>query len=363
MRIVVLSITFRTFENIRPVLDRLRSKGSEIEVVWCPTSVQLPGQGPACFGFPPTIELGDGSSGEIDSCDAAWLKVAHFLASFKPQLIISDDCTNWPNRNLFKLVSEGSQRCPYVSFQHGLHQPWHAIASSFHCDYFFCYGTQHVFNFPYELWHRIVPAGLPKLDNLRGTLARDEKYILYFAQSAPKPAIVGELLMDVSETLRLPVKIRPHPAHMQLYRELSSHFEICDTRDDPLPVIANSSVFMSTHSTSALEALILNKNVVLLPSFGLVDFGLYPYVAQDFTGRKVEVALGRMRRSRAAIEFYLERTCGGRRFDSTERCVHALNGIVAMAHASQNEWWNSDNDLRRAVEEHHPLCALTSANK
>ena len=200
----------------------------------------------------------------------------------------------------------------------------------------------------------MLPVGLPKLDRLRDEPISDGGHILFLGQSAPDATVMRPLLKSLRDELRMPVKVRPHPGHPSTYEPLQEEFEFLSVLDDPIAQIATCSLFLSTHSTALLEALYLGKNAVLLPSFGLTDCTFYPGIAVDFTADKVVAALKKVRREQAGIERFLHQTCGGRRHDSTERAVRAIDAVLAERPA--DDWWRKPGKLRTLFAGEHPLC-------
>src|SRR5262245_10129405 len=104
LKIVALSITYRTFNNIAPVLRALAERGARCEVVWAPTSQRVEGQSPVSFGWNVARDFAG-----IDAKDPAALarfgaECRDLLAELEPDLVLSDDMTTWPNRLLHEQV-------------------------------------------------------------------------------------------------------------------------------------------------------------------------------------------------------------------------------------------------------------------
>ena len=361
MKVLAVAITHRTLGSIQPVLDRIAADGGRVELARIPTKPQLPGQTPAEMGMRPILATKGEDCAKLPLSDPFWHSLTEVVQDFKPDVIYCDDLTNWPTAHTFSVVSTLESRPLVVACQHGIFQTWHAMDREFNCDYFFCYGTQHVYNFSVSHWPRVLPVGLAKLDCLRDVETRDDGFVLYIAQEAPRPAIVSAMLSEFSEIVELPVKIRPHPAHVEVYTGLDDKFEILDPTSDPIAAIARCTIVVTTHSTAMLEAMLLGKDVVVVPSFGLTDFALLPFVARDFTGRKLRVALGQVRRRKEEIKRFVDVTCGGRNYDATDRAYRALQALVCRpaeykSMPGADDWWKSDTPLARVVGGHHPLC-------
>ncbi len=267
------------------------------------------------------------------------------MRSTRFDVVLMDDMIHWPSRELSAMLANLSPRPASIAFQHGLHQAWNAMNDDFHVDFLLCFGARHVVNFDAWLWPRVLPVGVPKLDRVTpAELVGD--HILYVAQSAPTPELMGPLLADIERRTGLPVKIRAHPGHAGLYASLAKKFAFVPQSQDILEQISASSWMLSTHSTAALEGMYLGKPVVLLPSFGLTDFTFFPGVCVDFSAEKVLVALRKHRDDHKGRARFLRQVCGGLRHDATQRSLAVIDRIVAGKGA----------DIHRTLDE-HPLNA------
>lgn len=257
-----------------------------------------------------------------------------YLADLQPDLVLSDDMTTWPNRIVHEVVRQMPGRPWQLAWQHGLHQPWYEMRSAFDTDFFFCYGRLHAFLLGDALAARVLPVGLPKLDRLGEMVPLDDGYLAWFAQPLPEAKTQIALLSDVARATGLPVRVRPHPAAPQAFTgfdDLTSRgLQLDDPAADPIECLRRCRGFLSTHSSAALEALLLGKTAVLFPSFGLTSFPGYPNVASDFTARAYQVAIGRHATRRAATDRFLDDCIGGRRFDHTARNLRAVEGLAAL---------------------------------
>jgi hypothetical protein len=291
----------------------------------------------------------------------------HLLARYAPDLVISDDMTTWPNRVVHGLVREMPSRPWHLAWQHGLHQPWYELRSRFDADFFLCYGRMHAFLLGPSLYGRVLPVGLPKLDRLAGLETSQEKFLSWFAQPLPEAAEQVRLLASISQLTGMPVRIRPHPAAPAAFdghrpRMADDGLSVDDPASDPIETLRRCDGFLSTHSSAALEALMLQKTAVLFPSFGLTSFAGYPNVASDFTARAYHAAIQRVRGRAQATEAFLGDAVGGRRFDHTARAVRVTEALAKLRLAGLDparvKWWEESPDLREALQGWHPVLDL-----
>ena len=145
-----------------------------------------------------------------------------------------------------------------------------------------------------------------------------------------------DLLAAIAAAQSLPVVrlIRPHPAAPDAFAaagDLAGRgLHVDDPASDPIDALRCCNGFLSTHSSAALEALLLGKTAVLFPSFGLTSFPGYPHVASAFTAAAYAVASGRYERRRSALEAFLDDTIGGRRFDHAARSLRVVNELLEL---------------------------------
>jgi hypothetical protein len=335
LKIAVVSITYRTLNNIAPVLRALMENGARCEVIWAPTSQRIEGQTPREFG----LAVAGDFTGLLANDTVGQARFAtmcrDYLESLQPDLILSDDMTTWPNRVIYSLVRRMSSRPWHLAWQHGLHQPWYEMRRQFDADFFLCYGRLHAFLMGEALASRVLPVGLPKLDQLGTADSRENGgYLTWFAQPLPEARLQIDLLADVARVARLQVRIRPHPAAPQAFSEygdLSARgLAVDDPAGDPIDTLRRCRGFLSTHSSAAIEALLLGKSAVLFPSFGLTSFTGYPNVATDFTARAYQAAVKRLESRQAATEAFLVDCVGGRRRDHTQRALRVVQSIADL---------------------------------
>jgi hypothetical protein len=335
LKIAVVAITYRTLNNIAPVLDRLAKRSAQCEVIWAPTSQRVEGQSPREFGFSVARDF-DG----LQATDTAGLvrfksECRQFLKEFEPDLVLSDDMTTWPNRMVYDIVRELGCRPWHLAWQHGFHQPWYELRQHFDADFFLCYGRMHAFLLGEALASRVLPVGLPKLDQLGSAEPLQAGgYLSWFAQPLPDALLQVKLLADVAKACRLPVRIRPHPAAPRAFANMAGlaaqGLDVDDPAGEPIDTLRRCNGFLSTHSSAAIEALLLDKTAVLFPSFGLTSFPGYPNVASDFTARAYQAAMNRIEVRRDATEAFLVDCIGGRRFDHTERALRVIEAIAEL---------------------------------
>jgi hypothetical protein len=334
LKIAVVSITFRTLNNIAPLLQRLVARGDDCEVFWAPTSQRVEGQGPGDFGLRVGIDATGLLPTDKDGLARFEQRCRARLEAWSPDLVISDDMTTWPNRLVYGVVKGLPDRPWHLAWQHGFYQPWYEMRERFDADLFACYGRMHASLLGEALAHRVLPVGLPKLDRLSSIDGSEAGgYLSWFAQPQPDAEVQVRLLADIAQATSLPVRIRPHPAAPHAFEPWGvsgNGLSIDDPATDPIDALRRCNGFLSTHSSAAIEALLLSKQAVLFPSFGLTSFPGYPNVASDFTARAYQVAAKRFEARRSATEAFLADCIGGRRLDHTERSMRALDRLVEL---------------------------------
>jgi hypothetical protein len=335
LKIAVVSITHRTLGNIAPVLHRLVEGGAHCKVIWAPTSQRVEGQSPRGFGLEVARDFTGLQPADTQGMLRFRMECRRCLDDLQPDLVLSDDMTTWPNRNVYDIVRDMPGRPWQLAWQHGFHQPWYELRQNFDADFFLCYGRIHSVLMGEALAPRVLAAGLPKLDRLGGTETIEQGgYLSWFAQPLPEARVQIKLLADIAKATHLPVRIRPHPAAPNAFAGMADlaaqGLQIDDPASDPIDTLRRCNGFLSTHSSAAIEALLLGKPAVLFPSFGLTSFPGYPNVASDFTARAYQAAMSRVEARRGATEAFLADCIGGRRFDHTMRNLRVIEALADL---------------------------------
>ena len=352
MKAIVLASSLRTAGNFMPVLESMRARGDELELAWVPLGGAV-GEDPASLGF--SSSHVSGARTRADSF-AYWQGIEDRLRQ-PLDLVLMDDMIHWPAQEMTALVRRQQRAPALVAFQHGLYQAWNRMNQEFLADYFLCFGRRHVHNFDPCHWPRVLPTGLAKLDRLEPQRSGSGGYILYVAQSAPDPSIIAPMLADLQQKTGLPVHIRPHPGHAARYSALESQFVFVAAAEDIVGQIARADWILTTHSSAVLEAMRMGVPAVLLPSFGLTDFGLFPGIAVDFLAEKVLSALNVHRNDAAGRQRFLAEHCGGMRRDSSARTLDAIDAIVTCGGDA-----SARRELVASMGAEHPLNAIAAWN-
>lgn len=333
MKILVVSITYRTLNNIYPAISDLISRGAECQVIWAPTSQKIEDQSPANFG----LHVGQDFSGIMADKEGKKIFLENcrsYLLNFQPDLILSDDMTNWPNKIIYSLVRDLPNRPFHLSWQHGLYQPWYAMRKAFDADFFLCYGRVHKFLMGEALAARVLSTGLPKLDSLANRPTSEGGFISWFAQPQPAGPEQVNLVSEIAKATGRPVRIRPHPAAPEAFAAIADleerNLQLEDPTTDPIESLSHCDELLTTHSSTALEAILLGKPTILFPSFGLTSFPGYPCIASDFTAKSYLTAIRRHKIHSDAIEAFLDDFIGGRRFDHTARTVRFIETLMGF---------------------------------
>lgn len=324
MDVIVLASSLRTAGNFLPVLEHMQARGDTVSLVWIPLGASI-GEDPAALGLArvhaPAVRARAQAAQHLGSL------VRHLVDA---DIVLMDDMIHWPAQEMTRLLRRHAPQVPIAAFQHGLYQAWNRMNQDFLADYFLCFGRRHVMNFDARFWARVLPVGLPKLDRLSFRTGDVGEYILYVAQSAPRPGIVAPILSALEDATGKAVRIRPHPGHMDLYAGLRGQFQFLPSNEAIEIQISASAWVLTTHSTAVLEAMRMGVTAVLLPSFGLTDFTFFPGIAVDFSADKVLLALDVHRSDEPARNRFMEEHCRGFRTDSTRRALAAIDMIVGV---------------------------------
>ncbi|TDR95321.1 hypothetical protein [Enterovirga rhinocerotis] len=362
MKIAVLAISRRCLGNILPALEKLGGSGAEFSLIWSPTSA-LEDEPPSAL----PLGLRTQSAGiKVPPDDEFWKLAVDFIISWGADIVLSDDMTTWPIRHLYAEIEKRSPRPPVVSFQHGMFQKWDEMSANFASDVFLAFGPRNVLQFEPKLWPRVLPVGLPKLDRLKCEERSQGGYIGFIAQPFPSPELALPLLSKVAAGMRLPVKVRPHPAAPASYGPPGESswpgVEISDPALPHIEFVKHANVCISTHSTAILEAILLDKPVALLPSFGLTEFGGFPFICRDFTVESCIKAVNHSRRYFDRYKAFVDQVCAGGRFDATERTIRTIEAVKAASDRRSSpglpdRWWS--DPLLDTIAEGHPLRTLS----
>ena len=351
MKAMVLASSLRTAGNFMPVLDLMRARGDVLELAWIPLGGAM-SEDPSKLGFA-TMHMGVHSRAENR---LFWNGIEGRLDEGF-DLVIMDDMIHWPAQEMAAAVRARRHPPALVAFQHGLYQAWNAMNRNFLADYFLCFGRRHVYNFDRCHWPRVLPTGLPKLDRIVPPGGAPGDCILYVAQSAPDPSIIGPMLADLRSATALPVRIRPHPGHLGKYGSLQSQFEFLPANEDITTQIASANWILTTHSSAVLEAMRMGVASVLLPSFGLTDFAFYPGIAVDFRADKVLSALKQHRGDEEGRKRFMAEHCCGMRRDATVRTLQAIDAVVAAVRTGTGH-----KRLVDSMGGEHPLNAIGTSD-
>jgi len=170
---------------------------------------------------------------------------------------------------------------------------------------------------------------LPKLDKLCNVITQDDKYILFIAQNDPPAKFIKKGFVDLSEQLKLPILVKPHPQHIHYYNDLASeNIKILSTDTDIIKLIANSNFVITTGSTSGLEALLLKKCLIVLPSMNSSAYEKELFVTNDYTADEIIRVLNEQTRKNVQIEKFLERVIGNSNFKATDLTYEVLTQII-----------------------------------
>jgi hypothetical protein len=358
MNILVIGSSPRTVGNFWPLVAEMHAQGHDIACCHIPVGPRATTDAFVALGGQAKLVAPSSGAAGLAIEHPFWGSLVELVLDRQVDCVLCDDMNHWPAKRAAKCLSNLPVRPAFLSFQHGLYQSWSTMNRDFSADAFLCFGSRHVFNFESRYWGRVLPVGLPKLDRLALVPRIDDGGILFVAQSSPNPAILRPLLADLQSKTGKEVYIRAHPGHPEMFDELRGDFSFLPVDKDPVDQMASCSWMLTTHSTATLEAVMLGKHVVLLPSFGIGDFQGYPGIATDLTADKVISALVRLRKSGELLDEFMRRVGGRSGRKSTPRAASVVTEWVRRHKAGElaHPWWIGCNPIRDAVAGNHPYC-------
>jgi len=331
MRVVLFATSLQLADNFLPVLDMSRARGAEGFLFLMPWSGYPahpdfnPNRVPVLANLPLTA-MDRTALPENEFQD---LIERHLPADM--DLVVLAHGHSYPSQVLRQTLMNLGRRTRVAVMQHGMYQDWADRRDDSSFDTYFCFGERDRLQFPKNRRSDVVPVGLPRLDLLRDSRSESGRYILYIGQDVPAPWIIARLMAECRSYFGRPVVIRPHPRFAAAYAKLPNDLAAVPTGidvDGPvLPVVASADFIITPHSTTLIEALYLQKPVVLIPSHGLTCFSGYPAIAKDFTAAAIAEALARFHERPGQVARFIRESFGGIRYDHSQRCLQAIENL------------------------------------
>jgi hypothetical protein len=360
LKILITGYTFRTVDNYLPLVAVLQRRGHVVASCFfphttVPKNLELRALPFTSLAFRP---MGPGHDDLTHAELRATLKKA--VDEFAPNVVLLDDILNYPSNAIAALIREMDPTIRVAAFQHGFFQFWGAYRRHFACDLFFAYGARARREFTGALADRVIALGLPKLSRLRQLEISDDDTLLFVAQETPRAEIIGAALRELRAINGRRIRIRPHPEHSAAYASLASDgFELLGADDDVQPQLAACHAVITTGSTAGIEALLLGKPVVSLPSYSATIFRDSPCQALDYTGAAIQRVLDEWPRRKAELEDFLTDVVSPLSFDLEGAADRFEQAIAGGLPASADE---ALRQLRRArAEDAYNLCSRISA--
>jgi|GEM_PF-627822 Predicted O-methyltransferase len=350
MYIIAFTTNFRLLDNYSDALRLVSQRGGRVEVIampWLgdPSSDDVP----AGCDFPVRFRRPFLDFGEEAVARPALLKIAEEITRADPDFVLLCNMQSYPSSALYSALKEAGFRGKVVGLQHGLHQLWNEYNSNFCADYVFCFGKRHVERLDPGLRSRAFAVGLPKLDRLRNLPTTNGGYVLFLPQGTPEPEILNPLLTAYEKVFGMPVVIHDHPRFPRKYRH-TSRFPLPPVLSDSkgwtvIDYIKHANLAITLHSTAAIEALYLGKEVLILPNAGMEAFQNYPGIVDGFLPAAMRDAVIQSRRKRGDVTKFLNEVIGGIRFDHAERVYIAL---FALMH--QSRWDETPGEGQESIK-------------
>lgn len=338
MKTLIVSYNYRNLDNLSNILDIILQDGGEVKLMLFPILIDPSHTKMGQFSFPVVLNrpISCHSMASMNPWELFQI-LREVFQSYQPDLIILDDLYNYPSHWVHKLLQllfflkrKLSKRPPVVAFQHGLYQIWSKYNRNFACDYFITFGNAHKRQFKPQLQNRVKVGGLSKLDRLKNVTVSDGQYILFIAQNSPSPQALQQGLEDLSRYTNLPVWIKPHPQHVWYYQSLKSDcITYLSVETDIIDLIANASFVVTTGSTSGIEALLLGKRLVVVPSSSSSPYANELFLTRDYSAEEMQRVLDVQTQRPDDVRAYLEDVIGNLNFTSAQKTYEILKSIVA----------------------------------
>lgn len=332
MHIIAFVTNFRLLDNYADALHLVQRHGGRCEIIalpWAgdPSSAIVP----AGCDFPVRLLRPFTDFNEPAVARDALLAIARDIVEADPDFVLLPNMQSHPSSALHGLLRECGYRGKCIGLQHGLHQLWNLYNTHFCADYVFCFGRRHVERLHPRHRDRAFAVGLPKLDRLKDLATTQGGYVLFLPQGSPEPEIVNPLLAAYEKLFRMPVVIHSHPRFPGKYRHrsaLPTPPVLRDTRGwSVIDYLRHCNLAITLHSITGIEALYLDKPVLLLPNAGIGAYENYPGVSEGFFPQALNDALVQLTQNPAHIGTFLDDVVGGLRFNHAERVFAALRQL------------------------------------
>jgi hypothetical protein len=328
MNILYCGYNYRNVDNFRPLLDELAARGHAIG--YCafphPNPVKNLELGEAPFqrlAFAPfNALLTQPSLPELRDL------LHRALREFSPDVVLLDDILNYPSNSICTMVKEVAPDVPVIAFQHGFYQFWSRYRRFFACDFFLTYGDCYRREFLPHQQERVVSFGLPKLSRLTNVPVSDDGTILYVAQDTPSWEVVARALKTYVQISGRRVRVRLHPEFAARYEAMACEgLEIQYAVDDIVPHLASCHAVVTTGSSAGMEALVLGKPVVSLPSYSSIIYAGSPSMAFDCTGEEIWRVLSQWPQRQHDVQTFMEDAISPLSYDM-EQAAQCLEELV-----------------------------------
>lgn len=326
MEIVALVNNIRGYDGLKPVLHEL-SKKHNISLIYTPYVIDPSGAMVESLDFPILYKCSLPSNSYSEEILGEIVVATKDILS-KAKILLISDVQNFPGADIYSAVKKLNRSIRVIGFQHGLFQIWTRPWRKRVCDFYFAYGERALEFFPHYRRESLVIAGIPKMDDLKSLNTKsDGSYILFIGQKYPSAEVIDPFLLELENHYKLPVIVRNHPQYPNLYKFRSKYPEAAEIyAKDLREQISGASIVVTTHSTCLVDALLLNKKVILLPNHGLTLLSGYKPVAKDFTVEEFEIACEKA--NRWDFRLWLQEFIGTLEYDSVNKTCDAILAIA-----------------------------------
>jgi hypothetical protein len=132
----------------------------------------------------------------------------------------------------------------------------------------------------------------------------------------------------------LPVIVSDHPDFPKLYRHQAAQIGFpsslpSESTSSTTSLLQHCNLVLATDSSAILDALYLQKPVVLLPNAGLVAFDGYPGISEGYSPNAIVDAARRMASRPDMVAAFLRQVVGGVRYDHVASVRTALERLLS----------------------------------
>lgn len=316
IRVLVTAFNTRSFNNWRPLFDRLIARGHAVYTALFPFVIDPDHKGLFELPYPNllTVRIGEKLQPIDGDLSSLLRSLRQAIARHDIDVVWMSTCHAGPEQHIRYALRDLPRRPVTIGLQHGMQHDWQVFEES--ADKFDLFGTFGPHFYPkcsarFRL--RMITCGLPKLDEIpRYQRSRQIKRILFAAQNQPSFEVLKPVLRELGAMTKAEIVVRPHPQWRGFFGRLSNEFAL-DPADRPIvDALRDVDAVITTGSTAALESLATGLPTVVLPFCGGEVYEPAGIVISKLDPNEIVSMLGRFEDAafNARIESFLESVAG-----------------------------------------------------